>query len=215
LTLIVVDFDGTITERDTLVMLVQTHAPDVFDEVEDALHEGRITLRECIRREFEAVRGDHDTIIAEAVAETRVRPGFAGFVAAARAAGDRLVVVSSGFESIIRPVLAREGVGDLDVVAHEVRFTAAGGVVDFRHGEDCDLCGEQCKRSVVTSMRGDGEVVYIGDGYSDRCAALAADRVFARRGLARYLTAAGVPFDPFEDFADVRAAMGGSYSAVV
>ena len=205
--LIVVDFDGTITERDSLVAIVQTHAPELFDELEDALHEGRITLRECIRREFEAVRGDHDTIVAEAVGETRVRPGFAEFVAAARTAGDRVVVVSSGFESIIRPVLVRAGVGDLDLVSHDVRFSEAGGQVDFRHGEDCDVCGEQCKRSVVTTMCDDGRVVYIGDGYSDRCAALAADRVFARRELGRHLRDEGVPFEPFEDFDDVRAAL--------
>jgi 2-hydroxy-3-keto-5-methylthiopentenyl-1-phosphate phosphatase len=205
--LVVVDFDGTITVEDSLVAIVQTHAPDVFDEVEDALMAGRITLRECIRREFAAVAGDHDRIVGEAVAQTRVRAGFALFVGAARAAGHRLVVVSSGFESIIRPVLAREGVEGLDIVAHEVRFTAAGGVVEFRHGEDCDVCGEQCKRSVVTSMCDGGDVVYIGDGYSDHCAALAADRVFARRGLARYLRDAGVPFEPFEDFTDVHAAM--------
>jgi len=208
LALVVVDFDGTITVEDSLVAIVQAHAPDVFDEVEDALTAGRISLRECIRREFEAVAGDHDQIVGEAVARTRVRAGFASFVDAARTAGFRVVVVSSGFESIIRPVLARAGVEGLDVVAHEVHFTDAGGVVEFRHGEDCDICGEQCKRSVVTSMRDGGEVVYIGDGYSDHCAAMAADRVFARRGLARYLRTAGVPFESFQDFTDVRAAMG-------
>lgn len=206
--LVVVDFDGTITVEDSLVAIVQAHAPEVFDEVEDALMAGRISLRECIRREFEAVAGDHDKIVGEAVARTRVRAGFASFVSAARAAGHRLVVVSSGFESIIRPVLAREGVEGLDVVAHEVHFTDAGGVVEFRHGEDCDVCGEQCKRSVVTSMNDGGDVVYIGDGYSDHCAAMAADRVFARRGLARYLDGVGAPYEPFEDFTDVCAAMG-------
>jgi 2-hydroxy-3-keto-5-methylthiopentenyl-1-phosphate phosphatase len=207
LALIVVDFDGTITERDSLVTIVQTHAPELFWELEDALDAGRITLRECIRREFEAIRGDHDAIVAEAVENTRVRAGFPEFVAAARDAGDRLVVVSSGFESIIRPVLAREGVGDLDLISHEVRFSDAGGVVEFRHGEDCDVCGQECKRSVVTTMRNGDHVVYIGDGYSDRCAALAADRVFARRELAIHLRDEGVPFEPFENFVDVQAAL--------
>jgi len=82
--LVVVDFDGTITVEDSLVAIVQAHAPEVFDEVEDALMAGRISLRECIRREFEAVAGDHDDIVREAVARTRVRAGFAPFVDAAR-----------------------------------------------------------------------------------------------------------------------------------
>ena len=50
--------------------------------------------------------------------------------------------------------------------------------------------------------------VYVGDGYSDRCAALAAERVFARRGLARDLEAEGVAYEPFDDFVSVRAALG-------
>jgi 2-hydroxy-3-keto-5-methylthiopentenyl-1-phosphate phosphatase len=50
--------------------------------------------------------------------------------------------------------------------------------------------------------------VFVGDGYSDRCAALAADRVFARDGLARYLTDAGVSYEPFSDLDDVAAALG-------
>ena len=47
----------------------------------------------------------------------------------------------------------------------------------------------------------------LGDGWSDRCASLAADRVFARTGLADYLHDQGVPYEPYETFFDVAAAM--------
>jgi 2-hydroxy-3-keto-5-methylthiopentenyl-1-phosphate phosphatase len=50
-------------------------------------------------------------------------------------------------------------------------------------------------------------VVYVGDGYSDRCAALASDRVFATSGLARYLAERGTPFEPFTDFHALSAAL--------
>jgi len=205
--LIVVDFDGTITERDTLVDIVQEQAPEVFDQVEEDLQAGRITLRECIAREFEAVRGEHDEIVARAVERVRVRPGFAELVVSAKDAGHRVVVVSSGFESIIRPVLAREGVPSVDVVAHEVRFAPAGSAVEFRHGEICTICDQECKRSVIDELRDGDAVVYVGDGYSDRCAALAADRVFARRELAEYLDADGVGYEAFDDFVSIRAAL--------
>jgi len=45
-----------------------------------------------------------------------------------------------------------------------------------------------------------GEVVYAGDGHSDYCAALAADRVFATGSLARYLDERGVNYEPLTDF---------------
>jgi 2-hydroxy-3-keto-5-methylthiopentenyl-1-phosphate phosphatase len=118
-----------------------------------------------------------------------------------------VVVVSSGFESIIRPVLAKAGVPPVEVVAHEVRFAPGGSLVEFRHGQSCAVCDQECKRSVVEALRDDADVVYIGDGYSDRCAALAADRVFARRELAEYLDGDGVGYEPFEDFVSVRAAL--------
>jgi 2,3-diketo-5-methylthio-1-phosphopentane phosphatase len=206
--LIVVDFDGTITERDTLVDIVQEQAPEVFDQVEEDLQAGRITLRECIAREFEAVRGPHDEIVSRAVSRVRLRAGFPELVSSAQRAGHRVVVVSSGFESIIRPVLEREGVPPVDVVAHDVRFAPGGSTVEFRHGEVCTVCDQECKRSVVDGLRGEGAVVYVGDGYSDRCAALAADRVFARRELAEYLDADGVEYERFEDFVGIRAALG-------
>jgi 2-hydroxy-3-keto-5-methylthiopentenyl-1-phosphate phosphatase len=49
--------------------------------------------------------------------------------------------------------------------------------------------------------------VYVGDGYSDRCAALAADRVFATRGLASYLDERGAPFEYFDDFRSIGKAL--------
>ena len=202
--LIVVDFDGTITERDTLDEMCQTYAPEEWAAAESDLTQRTMTLREVIAAEFAPIRGDHDTIVSETVGRARVRAGFAEFVQAAEEAGDRVVVVSSGFESVIRPILEREGLGRLEVVAHDVRFTPEGGIVEFRHGEPCPVCGEECKRSVVDQMRNGHEVAYVGDGYSDRCAAQAADVRFARRTLASYLDREGVDYTPFDDFTSVR-----------
>jgi HAD superfamily phosphoserine phosphatase-like hydrolase len=206
--LIVVDFDGTITERDTLDEMCRRLIPGIYEQVEVDLLAGRITLRECIQREFEAIHGDHDTLVADAVERTTVRAGFAEFVEAVERAGGRVVVVSSGFEAVIRPVLEREGVGHLEIVAHEVHFGAEQTLVEFRHGDPCPVCGQECKRSVVRDLDGSAPVTYVGDGYSDRCAALDAERVFARRTLARYLDGEGVTYTPFEDFVEIRAALG-------
>ena len=65
-----------------------------------------------------------------------------------------------------------------------------------------------CKRAALPSH---GPVVFVGDGYSDRCAALAADRVFARDGLARYLDEQGVAFEPFVGFRELGRALDIAY----
>ena len=202
--LIVVDFDGTITERDTLDEMCRIYAPAEWAVAESDLQQRTMTLREVIAAEFAPIKGDHDTIVSETVDRAEIRAGFADFVRAAEEAGDRIVIVSSGFESVIRPVLEREGLGHLEVVAHDVRFTPDGGVVDFRHGEPCQVCGEECKRSVVDGMRDGREVAYVGDGYSDRCASKAADVRFARRAMAQHLDREGVDYIRFDDFTTVR-----------
>ncbi len=108
--------------------------------------------------------------------------------------------MSSGFHELIEPILIREGV-QVELRANRVEARPEGWRVLWRDDTHCDACGEACKRGSLPP----GEIVYVGDGHSDRCAALAADRVFARDGLARYLDREGVPYEPYEDFHDVAA----------
>lgn len=141
--------------------------------------------------------------LEEAVAWVRehvtVRPGFRRF-----AEEHRPVILSSGFTELIEPVLEREGVS-LDVHANRLDARADGWRPIWRDEAQCAECGEACKRGGLPSSL---PVVYVGDGYSDRCAALAADRIFAREGLALYLGQRGVAYESFEDFAQLRADLG-------
>ena len=148
--------------------------------------------------EFETVHAPLDEVVAFVVETARVRPGFRELVEEFEP-----TVISSGFHELIRPVLAREGV-DVEVLANNVEARPEGWRVRFRDEAACATCGEACKRA---SLPGNGTVVYVGDGYSDRCAALAADRVFATAGLAGYLEQRGVPFARFEDLLDVAAGL--------
>lgn len=188
---VVLDYDGTITERDTLRMaLAEFGDRDVVAAADAQLHRGEIELREEIPMQFATVRAPLDEVVAWLLEHARVRPGFREF-----AAEFRPVVISSGFHELIEPVLEREGV-EVELHANRVEASPYGWKVDWRYPDDCEVCGESCKRSLLPP----GYVVYVGDGISDRCAALAADRVFATAGLATYLAERGTPFEPFSDF---------------
>ena len=65
-------------------------------------------------------------------------------------------------------------------------------------------------RASARTSRDTTVFVYVGDGFSDRCVAQAATRVFARDGLAEYLTERDVPFERFDDFYDVMRALDGA-----
>jgi HAD superfamily phosphoserine phosphatase-like hydrolase len=204
---LVLDYDGTITVRDLLQPIAYEFGdPHVVAELDRALDSGRITLRDEIVGEYATVRAPLPDVLAWTFEHTRLRPGFRELLALARSRGWRTLVVSSGFHELIEPVLAREGI-DIDVYANRIEPRVDGWVVDWRYGDRCRHCGEACKRAVVERHTAPASVVYVGDGYSDRCAAERADRVFAIRGLARYLERKGVAFEPFSDFFDVAEAL--------
>jgi 2-hydroxy-3-keto-5-methylthiopentenyl-1-phosphate phosphatase len=200
---LVVDFDGTVTREDLLDTIASRFGdPVVYQEVEDGLDEGRMPLREVITREFRPVRKPLEEVVRWELENVHIRPGFGELVELARKRGWRFVIVSSGFHELIEPILEREGVA-VELHANRVDPRQDGWQVQWQYDEHCDVCGESCKRSIVREFGGDGEIVYVGDGYSDRCAAEASDRVFATRGLARYLEERGVPYEPFDDFHEI------------
>jgi 2-hydroxy-3-keto-5-methylthiopentenyl-1-phosphate phosphatase len=193
---VVVDWDGTVTEIDGLhLVLLEFGDPEIYDAAEREL--GReLTLHEVIAREFETVRAPLADVVEWAVENVRLRDGFAAF-----ARRRHPLVVSSGFHELIEPVLEREGL-ELEVLANRLDPRPDGWRARFRDAAPCPVCGEPCKRRTVEEL---GRFVYVGDGVSDRCVSLAAERVFARDGLAAYLSARGEPFEPFADFHDVDA----------
>jgi 2-hydroxy-3-keto-5-methylthiopentenyl-1-phosphate phosphatase len=198
-TRLVLDWDGTCTVVDTLWLVLERFGDyDVFKRAGERLMRGEIGYRELMELEFSTVRGATlDEVNAWLAGEARIRPGFHELVRRY----DPLVL-SSGFEELIRPLLARERV-EVELVANRLDPRPDGWRVVWSRGQPCEVCGDWCKRAGLP----DEPFVYVGDGYSDRCPALAADRIFARAGLADYLEAECRPYEPFEDLTDVLRAL--------
>ncbi len=195
---VVLDWDGTVTEVDSLHLVLEAFGDaTIYDAAERRLGRG-LTLHEVIAWEFRSVRAPLPDVVDWVLGNVRVRDGFAAF-----ARKHRPLVVSSGFHELIEPVLAREGL-ELEVRANRLDPRPDGWVARFRNEEPCTVCGEPCKRADVSGLDG---FVYAGDGFSDRCVALAAARVFARDGLARHLEERGTPFERFDDFHDLARAL--------
>jgi len=195
---LILDWDGTVTVRDTLWMLLERFGDrEVFARMEAALGTTH-THQEVMETEMATITAPLQEAVDFVVAEAAIRRGFHRLV-------ERFhpLVLSSGFHETIEPVLRREGV-DVDVVANRLDPRPDGWRILWTDDAPCPECGELCKRRALPAGR---PRVYAGDGYSDRCAALAADRVFARGGLAQYLDSRGVAFEPFDDLDDIAAAL--------
>jgi 2-hydroxy-3-keto-5-methylthiopentenyl-1-phosphate phosphatase len=194
-----VDWDGTVTVRDTLVAVIHEFGdPALLAELEPRVGVD-LTLNEEIALEFAAITTPLEDVVAWARENVEVRRGLPQLAAL------RPTIVSAGFRELIEPVLEREGI-ELPLLANEVEARPDGWAVRFRDEAVCAVCGEPCKRGALA-----GEpYAYVGDGYSDRCAALAAERVFARDGLAAWLDGRGVAYEPFDDLLDVVALVRGT-----
>jgi 2-hydroxy-3-keto-5-methylthiopentenyl-1-phosphate phosphatase len=211
--LIICDFDGTVTARDTNYALAQRFAPNASAQVAGRLASRELTLREVLATEFEEMTVGLDAIV-DAALEIPFREGFTDMLDEAERTGARVMLLSSGFHEIIEPMLARQGLdGRVPLVANRIQLDADGGRITWRDLPECELCGEPCKRHDVGALRdqfaGAGEtVVFVGDGFSDRCGAETADRIFARDSLAQYLDGEGVGYERWNDFHDIIGALG-------
>ena len=194
----VLDWDGTATVRDTLHMAIEHFGDlDVFEALEEELGR-RLTLDEVIGAEMATIRAPLAEVAGWLVEHVRVRAGFHELVEA----HDPLIV-SAGFHELIDPILEREGVV-ARVVANHVAADPGGWRATFPEAAACAVCDERCKRAAVAGL---AAFAYAGDGVSDRCVSLRADRRFARDGLAAWLEEQDVAFEPFEDLHDVRRAL--------
>jgi 2-hydroxy-3-keto-5-methylthiopentenyl-1-phosphate phosphatase len=194
---LVVDWDGTVTVRDSLVAAIHDLGdPTVY---EGSFQEKFGSYGEALAAEVHTLRVTAEEAAAWAVEHVEIRAGFHELVER-----HRPVIVSSGLPQLIRPVLERDGLTQLEVRSNGAEVRPDGWRVIFRDEGVCPVCGDKCKRR---SLPDASPLVFVGDGWSDRCASLAADRVFARAGLASYLAEQSVAYEPFETFFDVAAAL--------
>jgi 2-hydroxy-3-keto-5-methylthiopentenyl-1-phosphate phosphatase len=200
-TSVFLDFDGTITTADVGVHVLERTAPAEWRAIDEQFRRGVIDSRECILDEWELVQGDEVTLRAIA-AEVTLDPGVGPLVDALRAAGAELTVVSDGFGFYVEDAVRPFG---LDVLANTVDFTTRELL--FPNEDRCCPCAScgTCKQAPIKDAHHRGQItMLIGDGASDRKAALLADVVFAKDALASWCSAFGVDYIAFETLDDVH-----------
>lgn len=195
------DFDGTIAQNDVGSLLARTFGdPVVCQRCVASWKRGEISSRQCQEQELATVRVT-PAALAELCAQQALSPGFAEFVALCRSRGWPLIVLSDGFDFYIRQILARHDL-ELPLVSNHLHFIPPDRVAaEFPYWQHtCGRCGN-CKGYHVRRLRRPVEqVVYIGDGYSDRCGAAAADVIFAKHDLAEWCQTNRAAYHAYEDF---------------
>ena len=79
--LIACDFDGTITERDTLHVIVEEFGTrGLWGAIEPRLRAGEVTLEQAMQEEFASVRATPEQVREVVLAGAGLRPGFTRLV---------------------------------------------------------------------------------------------------------------------------------------
>lgn len=200
------DFDGTVTKSDVGYNLFHHFSGGRNDALLPDWKAGRLTTRDCLRLEAEMVHASAEEIL-RFVDRFRVDDTFPGFVRVCREAGIPVVVVSEGMDFYIKRLLARADLDDLPVFSNIGRVENGGLKIEFPFTRrNCEGCGN-CKAARMVDYRRDaGEpcrIIFVGDGYSDACAAHEADEVLAKKDLVEYCQAEGIPYTAFGNFGHV------------
>ena len=202
------DFDGTISLNDIGDSMFQRFGDDaVCEEIFTMYRSEKVNARECWQKGCASVGSLTKEEFASFVNEQPIDKFFKPFVEFCQSKQIPLTVLSDGFDAYIDSVLGREGLGWLPRFSNTLQFNNDGTIeplFPYSNG-DCSRCAN-CKRNHMLTRSGDEHViVYIGDGYSDRCPVQFADVVFAKGSLVRFCEMNNITFTRFETFADVLA----------
>ena len=205
------DFDGTITEQDTLVFLATRlgGGSEMVQAIGRLLKANEITLREAIAAEMRSVRVPFAEAEKLLRAEVQLDPHFKPFAHWCIEQRLPLTVLSAGFYQNIQLFLSRDEFPQMEILANELQPNErTGWQCVFRDKSD----DGHDKAQALRAARQRGQyTVFIGDGFSDRRAAEAADEVFAKHSLAEYCRARGIACHEYQTFAEVWAQLRGRF----
>jgi 2-hydroxy-3-keto-5-methylthiopentenyl-1-phosphate phosphatase len=223
----VLDFDGTVTERDIGDEVCERFAPPAWRDIDAAWVRNEISLPAAQRQMWALARAERAEALAYATEVGQLRRGLDELLTTSAERGHEIWLASGGFDFYIEGILGARLERFGRVYCNRAHFSDGNIAVEFPHTAiACDRCavckGKVCDEARISangSAKSDAKshtngherpVVFIGDGSSDRCAIGRADRLFAVRGsiLARTCDERGAAYTAFDSLEEVTAALG-------
>jgi 2-hydroxy-3-keto-5-methylthiopentenyl-1-phosphate phosphatase len=197
------DFDGTVTEKDVSIMLLDTFAKGDWRAVNKQYSDGKITVGQFNEMAFGMVKTSKKAMLDYIEHRVKVRRGFNSFVKLCQKKGIRIVIVSNGLDFYIKRILEDNRFEDIEYHAAETRFHSNSLKVRYI-GPDGSVVDSGFKDKYVNQYLSEGyRVIYIGDGTSDLAPARCCHQVFATESLLGHCQRTGLACIPFTSFVDI------------
>ncbi len=202
------DFDGTITQQDVIMSIMEHFAPPIWKEIKDKIFSKEITISEGVAKLFSLIPSSKkDEIVKWCLENIKIRDGFKDFLKYLKEKNVPFIVLSGGLDFYIYPILEPYKNLITEIYCNEADFSKKFIKVKFKYS--CDpLCNEDCgmcKTSVIRKYKKKyKEVIYIGDSITDIESSKIADVVFAQGYLAKILDKIGIKYFKYETFYDIK-----------
>lgn len=193
------DFDGTITEQETLARVFSKFAPETWQPIREDLTSGKITVREAVIKTINSIDSSHYGDILDYTLNFSIRPGFEVLLDFLDSQNVPMVVLSGGIRGMVETRLGNLINRMHSVFAADVDTSGQYLRTNSAYEGKTELVDKVCVMNFFNAK----EKIAIGDGITDFNMARAADLVFARGGLARFMDENNIPYEPWFDFFDI------------
>jgi 2-hydroxy-3-keto-5-methylthiopentenyl-1-phosphate phosphatase len=206
------DFDGTLTERDVIIMIMEAFAPPEWKQIVDGILNSRtISIRDGVIQLFHLIPAHQRLEIEAFVSENVVlRSGLDGLLGFCHQHHIPFNVLSGGIDFFVQPVL-KPFHHRLQIFCNQARFDGEQIELMFPYAPvDCTQCGNCgcCKINLMDRYpASDYYRIAIGDSLTDLPMAQLADWTFARGQLIQYCQEEQIPTTPFETFTHIQEAL--------
>ncbi|KAE8256075.1 hypothetical protein A4X13_0g2822 [Tilletia indica] len=217
--LMITDFDGTITLRDSNDFMVDTMGMGYAErrKLNDLILKEELCFRDGFHKMLESVNEPFDKVVKLATEAIQLDPGFKAFFQWAKEVKLPVVIVSSGMEPIIRSIMSNligeDDAAQIDIVSNDVKYTDPEGKgttweIVFRHPENPYGHDKSLSIKPYRELQQRPTIFFAGDGVSDMSAARHADCLFVKdqkdNDLAVYCRKNEIPFKLFRDWTVIR-----------
>jgi 2,3-diketo-5-methylthio-1-phosphopentane phosphatase len=200
-----VDFDGTITKVDVGDMFFRK-----FGNEEDSLKavekwkDGTLSGSDLLMREASFVKVTREEAL-EFARRCEIDESFKTFLSFCNESEIDVRILSDGLDFYITEILKVNGISGIPIYSNRATFDSIRIEIERPYESDCTKCANCKGYQILTQTGPDDVIIYIGNGFSDRCAVQYADIIFAKDELLKYCEENNITYFPFASFDDVLA----------